>query len=265
VSASRQPILDVRHLTREFIIPKPGRPAPTLAARLAGRLGSIGRRREQAPAESIFRALDDVSFSVGAGEVVGIIGRNGAGKSTLLKILSRVMRPSAGEIDIYGRVGSLLEVGTGFHPDLSGRENIFLNGALIGMPRAEVEAKFAAIVEFAEVSAFLDAPLKHYSSGMYLRLAFAVAIHLDAEVLLLDEVMSVGDEWFSRKCRARIEETCRSGRTVLVVGHDLGTLSAMCQRLILLDRGRLVTDGSPPSVIERYLGLYNETADGPVA
>lgn len=245
-------VVEVRHLSREFEAPAPYTPPPTLA----GRIGSWFKATPPGAAPpASFKALDDVSFDLGSGEVVGVIGRNGAGKSTLLRILSRVMRPSSGEIDIHGRVGSLLEVGTGFHPDLTGRENVYLNGALLGMPRKEIESKLPAITEFAEIGDFVNAPLKHFSSGMYLRLAFAVAIHLDAEVLLLDEVLAVGDEWFGKKCIARVEEACRSGRSVLIVGHDLRTLASLCHRIILLDHGRLIEAGAPDGVIARYRAL----------
>ncbi|MBP6701965.1 MAG: ABC transporter ATP-binding protein [Vicinamibacteria bacterium] len=254
-------MVEVRRLSREFKAPGPYVPPPTLADRLTSWIRPRGTE-PVAPAAPPFKALDDVSFTLFKGEVVGIIGRNGAGKSTLLRILSRVMRPSSGEVDIQGRVGSLLEVGTGFHPDLSGRENVYLNGALLGMPREEIDAKLGAIAEFADVGDFMNAPLKHFSSGMYLRLAFSVAIHLDAELLLLDEVLSVGDEWFARKCAARVEQACRSGRTVLIVGHDLGTLRALCDRLLLLERGKLAMDGEPEAVIARYLALG---ADGEAA
>jgi len=193
--------------------------------------------------------------------VVGLIGRNGAGKSTLLKILSRVLRPTRGEIDIYGRLGSLLEVGSGFHPDLSGRENIYLNGALLGMRRSVVDGLKDEILAFAGIGTFADEPIKHYSSGMYLRLAFAIAVHLDAEILLLDEVMAVGDEEFRRKCLTRIEEACRSGRTVLIAGHDLATLSTLCQRFLLLDYGRVAADETPENVTAHYLRLINAPSD----
>lgn len=247
-------MVDVRRLSREFRAPGPYVPPPTLAHRLTSWVRPKGTPPASREAPS-FKALDDISFTLFRGEVVGIIGRNGAGKSTLLRILSRVTRPTSGEVDIHGRVGSLLEVGTGFHPDLSGRENVYLNGALLGMPRTEIDTKLAAIAEFADIGDFMNAPLKHFSSGMYLRLAFSVAIHLDAEVLLLDEVLSVGDEWFARKCAGRVEQACRSGRTVLIVGHDLATLRALCHRLLLLDRGRLVMDGGPEAVIARYLSM----------
>src|SRR5205807_8273205 len=175
-------------------------------------------------------ALKDVSFEVQRGEVVGIIGRNGAGKSTLLKILSRITEPTTGKVRIKGRVASLLEVGTGFHPELTGRENIFLNGAILGMSKAEIKSKFDEIVAFAEVERFLDTPVKHYSSGMYVRLAFAVAAHLEPEILIVDEVLAVGDVAFQKKCLGKMEDVARGGRTVLIVSHNLAALQALCRR-----------------------------------
>jgi homopolymeric O-antigen transport system ATP-binding protein len=198
-------------------------------------------------------ALKDVSFSIQPGEVVGIIGRNGAGKSTLLKILSRITEPTAGKVELYGRVGSLLEVGTGFHSELSGRENIFLNGSLLGMRRTEIRAKFDAIVEFAEVDKFIDTPVKHYSSGMYVRLAFAVAAHLDPEILILDEVLAVGDAAFQKKCLGKMSEVSRDGRTVIFVSHNMSTIVRICSRCILISGGKMESDGSVDSVIQRYL------------
>lgn len=200
-----------------------------------------------------FWALSDVSFDVPAGEVLGIIGRNGAGKSTLLKILSRITQPSHGYARIVGRVGSLLEVGTGFHPELTGRENIFLNGALIGMKRQEILRKFDEIVAFAEIETFLDAPVKHYSSGMYTRLAFAVAAHLEPEILIVDEVLAVGDASFQKRCLGKMSEVAQGGRTVLFVSHNMAAMANLCQRLLLLAHGKLVSDGKPAEVIAAYL------------
>lgn len=201
-----------------------------------------------------FWALRDVSFEVKRGEVVGIIGRNGAGKSTLLKVLSRITEPTVGEIDIYGRVGSLLEVGTGFHPELTGRENIFLNGAILGMPRAEILRRFDEIVAFAEIEKFIDTPVKHYSSGMYVRLAFAVAAHLQPEILLVDEVLAVGDAEFQKKCLGKIGAEARKGRTVLFVSHNMTVINQLCSRAILLADGRVVSDGKSGTVVGEYLG-----------
>jgi len=200
-----------------------------------------------------FWALRDVSFEVKRGDVVGIIGRNGAGKSTLLKILSRITDPSEGRVRLRGRVASLLEVGTGFHPELTGRENISLNGAILGMTNAEVRRKFDEIVAFSEIEKFLDTPVKHYSSGMYMRLAFAVAAHLDPEILIVDEVLAVGDAEFQKKCLGRMKDVASGGRTVLFVSHNMAAISALCSRAACLERGRLVSDGSVSSVVKKYL------------
>jgi len=205
------------------------------------------------PDDEYVWALRDVSFTVGAGEVVGVIGPNGAGKSTLLKILSRITWPTTGRAEIHGRVGSLLEVGTGFHPELTGRENIALNGAILGMRRVEIQRNFAAIVEFAGVERFIDTPVKHYSSGMYLRLAFAVAAHLDPEILLVDEVLAVGDAAFQKKCLGKIGEVSRAGRTVFLVSHNMTAVQALCGRVLWLSHGSLRSDGTPADVISSYL------------
>ncbi len=202
-------------------------------------------------------ALKDVDFDVRHGEVIGIIGRNGAGKSTVLKILSRITEPTRGRVTIRGRVASLLEVGTGFHPELSGRENIFLNGAILGMTRTEIQRKFDEIVAFAEVERFLDTPVKRYSSGMYVRLAFAVAAHLEPEILLIDEVLAVGDVAFQQKCLGKMSDIAGEGRTVLFVSHNLGAIGALCDRAILLNEGRLIGDGEVGSVVNQYLSLGN--------
>ncbi len=198
-------------------------------------------------------ALKDVDLEVDHGEVLGIIGRNGAGKSTLLKILSRITEPTEGRVEIRGRVGSLLEVGTGFHPELTGRENIQLNGAILGMSRTEIQSKFDEIVEFSEIGQFLDTPVKRYSSGMYVRLAFAVAAHLDPEVLVVDEVLSVGDFAFQRKCLGKMQDVAGSGRTVLFVSHNLAAVASMCDRVALLSGGRLAAVGPTEEIITRYL------------
>jgi lipopolysaccharide transport system ATP-binding protein len=208
-----------------------------------------------------FWALRDVSFSIQPGEVVGIIGRNGAGKSTLLKILSRITEPTEGSVTLRGRVASLLEVGTGFHPDLSGRENIFLNGAILGMSRVEIRAKFNEIVAFAEVEKFIDTPVKHYSSGMYVRLAFAVAAHLEPEILIVDEVLAVGDSAFQKKCLGKMNEVARnSGRTVLFVSHNTSAVQNLCSRTLLLTRGNLTFDGPVAPGLQHYLtaGILTE-------
>lgn len=211
-----------------------------------------------------FWALQDISFEIKQGECVGFVGRNGAGKSTLLKILSRITEPSKGKVSIKGRVASLLEVGTGFHGELSGRENIFLNGAILGMSKAEIKRKFDDIVQFAEVEKFLDTPVKHYSSGMYVRLAFAVASHLEPEILIVDEVLAVGDAQFQKKCLGKMEDVAtKEGRTVLFVSHQMPSVQALCQRAIWLQSGSVKMDGAPSSVISRYLteGLNIDEAE----
>ncbi|MDP2279063.1 MAG: polysaccharide ABC transporter ATP-binding protein, partial [Nitrospirota bacterium] len=205
------------------------------------------------PDADTFWALKDVSFEVQQGEVIGIIGRNGAGKTTLLKILSRVTEPTEGEVRISGRVASLLEVGTGFHPELTGRENIYLNGAILGMSRAEIKSKFDEIVAFAEIEKFLDTPVKRYSSGMYVRLAFAVAAHLEPEILVVDEVLAVGDAQFQKKCLGKMGEVAKGGRTVLFVSHNMGAVERLCTRAILLDHGTITQSGPVHGVVSAYL------------
>ena len=210
--------------------------------------------------DAIIWAMRDVSFDVREGEVVGVIGRNGAGKSTLLKLLSRITEPTEGMAEVSGRVGSLLEVGTGFHPELTGRENIFLNGAILGMRKAEIERKFDEIVDFAEVEKFLDTPVKHYSSGMHVRLGFSVAAHLETEIMLVDEVLAVGDAQFQKKCFEKVRSVGRSGRTILFISHNMAALRQICQRGIVLDGGKLVADGEINQVADRYLESI-DTAD----
>lgn len=221
-----------------------------IADRLAGL--ARGRARERRSVET-FWALKDVSFEIRRGEVVGIIGRNGAGKSTLLKILSRITDPTSGRIAISGRVASLLEVGTGFHPELTGRENIFLNGAILGMSRAEIKKSFDDIVAFAEVEKFLDTPVKRYSSGMYVRLAFAVAAHMEPEILIVDEVLAVGDAEFQRKCLGKMQEVSTGGRTVLFVSHQMASIRNLCQTGLLLSQGQVVASGPIDQVVNQYL------------
>ena len=199
-------------------------------------------------------ALRDLTHEIRRGEVVGVIGGNGAGKSTLLKILSRITTPTEGEVEIHGRVGSLLEVGTGFHPDLTGRENIFLNGAILGMRKAEIERKFDDIVRFAEIDAFIDTPVKHYSSGMYVRLGFAVAAQMEPEILIVDEVLAVGDIHFQRKCLGKLDDVARSGRTVLFVSHNMAAIQRLCTSALLLQHGRLIRVGDVRSTVAAYLG-----------
>ena len=200
-----------------------------------------------------FWALKDVEFDIKKGDVVGIIGRNGAGKSTLLKILSRITEPTTGKLTLYGRVGSLLEVGTGFHPELTGRENIFLNGAILGMSKSEIARQFDAIVDFSGTEQFLDTPVKRYSSGMYVRLAFAVAAHLNPEILIVDEVLAVGDAEFQKKCLGKMQDVAHSGRTVLFVSHNMAAVQQLCQRAVLLQEGKIVSDGSISQVVDCYL------------
>jgi lipopolysaccharide transport system ATP-binding protein len=219
------------------------------AVRLPARLGR-GRRGDRK--ETIW-ALNDVSFQVGRGDVLGIVGRNGAGKSTLLKILSRVTEPSEGYAEIHGRVGSLLEVGTGFHPELTGRENIYLNGAILGMKRAEIDRKFTEIVDFSGVEKFIDTPVKRYSSGMYLRLAFAVAAHMEPEILVVDEVLAVGDAEFQRKCLGKMSDVAQAGRTVLFVSHNMSAILRLTRETIVLEKGQLVLRAPSPQAVDYYL------------
>jgi lipopolysaccharide transport system ATP-binding protein len=210
-------------------------------------ISSLGRKKEET-----FWALKDVSLEVREGEVLGLIGRNGAGKTTLLKILSRITRPTTGWAEIHGRVSSLLEVGTGFHPELTGRENTFLSGAILGMGKSEIKRKFDEIVAFAELEQFIDTPVKHYSSGMYVRLAFAVAAHLDPEILFVDEVLAVGDAAFQRKCLGKMGNASRHGRTVILVSHNMAAINALCSRCIILDKGGIEFDGPTDDATARY-------------
>lgn len=203
--------------------------------------------------KELFWALRDISFDVKQGEVIGLIGRNGAGKSTLLKIISRISEPSSGKITLNGRVSSLLEVGTGFHPELTGRENIFLNGSILGMTRKEIKSKFDEIVDFSGVEQFIDTPVKRYSSGMYVRLAFSVAAHLEPEILLVDEVLAVGDHEFQKKCLGKMGDISSSGRTIIFVSHNMGAVSELCSRAILFEQGKLIADGTVEQTISRYI------------
>ncbi len=224
------------------------------------RLRRLSRFRDaEADAPDVVWALRDASFEVRAGEVLGIVGRNGAGKSTLLKVLSRITRPTTGHAEVFGRVGSLLEVGTGFHPELTGRENIYLNGSILGMDRAHISRKFDEIVAFSGVEKFIDTPVKRYSSGMYLRLAFAVAAHLEPEVLIVDEVLAVGDATFQKKCLGKMEDVAGEGRTVLLVSHNMAAVQGLCTRAILLEQGRVTAEGPSGEVVERY---FRGTEDG---
>ena len=253
-----RPIVSVRHLAKHYTLGRAAR-HDTLRDRLTHGLARgirtlTGRSQSrEAGEETSFWALSDVSFEVHQGEALGIIGRNGAGKSTLLKVLSQITEPTRGEARIRGRVASLLEVGTGFHPELSGRENVFLNGAILGMSRAEISRKFDEIVAFAGVEKFLDTPVKRYSSGMYVRLAFAVAAHLEPEILIVDEVLAVGDAAFQKKCLGKMGDVAKQGRTVLFVSHNMTAVQSLCRRALMLSGGELITDGPVGQVITRYL------------
>lgn len=248
----------VDHLSKQYRIGQAGKSAryKTLRDTLTGAMRApfhwLGERHTGTDEDTIW-ALKDVSFEVKRGEVLGIIGRNGAGKSTLLKILSRITEPTEGTVDIYGRVGSLLEVGTGFHPELTGRENIYLNGAILGMKRDEIEHKFDEIVAFAEIEKFLDTPVKHYSSGMYVRLAFAVAAHLEPEILLVDEVLAVGDAQFQKKCLGKMGDVATEGRTVLFISHNMAAVQQLCQLGMVLTEGKVNIYGPIEEAIHSYI------------
>src|ERR1043166_2608809 len=268
--------ISVEHVSKRYRIGARKDRHDTLGSLLTAGAGALlGRRRSAAAAggdadprtergrtgaEDIIWSLRDVSFDVQHGEALGIVGHNGAGKSTLLKILSRITTPTTGRAVLHARVGSLLEIGTGFHPELTGRENMYLSGAVLGMKRREIDAKFDAIVDFAEVERFLDTPVKRYSSGMYLRLAFAVAVHLEPEILIVDEVLAVGDARFQKKCLTRMQDLKREGRTVLFVSHNLPAVTQLCKRAILFDHGRLVADGTATEVIGTYVSPMRATA-----
>lgn len=243
--------IQVRGIGKRYRLGDPAAPRyRTMRETLSGAFGAFRRARRRRP-EYVW-ALRNIDFDVNAGEVVGIIGRNGSGKSTLLKVLSRITEPTEGTAEIHGRVGSLLEVGTGFHPELTGRENIFLNGAILGMKKAEIERNFDEIVAFSEVEKFIDTAVKHYSSGMYLRLAFAVAAHLEPEILLVDEVLAVGDAAFQKKCMGKMNDVARQGRTVLFVSHNMGAVSHLCERAIVLDRSEIGFIGSASDAVQMY-------------
>jgi len=248
-----KPILEVQHITKEFKIGAKQERYLSLRDALANPF----KKKEEGA--NTFRALDDVSFEVMPGESIGIIGRNGAGKSTLLKILSKITPPSSGKIICRGRVASLLEVGTGFHPELSGRENIFMNGSILGMRKVEITKHFASIVDFSGVEKFLDTPLKRYSSGMQLRLAFAVAAFLEPEILIIDEVLAVGDAEFQKKCLGKMDEVSKSGRTVLFVSHDLSAVSTLTKKSIFLDKGKVKQFDTTPAVIQAYSSNFTQT------
>jgi lipopolysaccharide transport system ATP-binding protein len=252
--------ISVENVGKKYLLrhQQEGRRYKALRDIIAGKAKSLVKfgSKKKLPAREEFWALQDVSFSIAQGEAVGIIGRNGAGKSTLLKLLSRITEPTAGKIRIRGRVASLLEVGTGFHQELTGRENIFLNGAILGMARAEIQKKFDEIVAFAEVEKFLDTPVKHYSSGMYMRLAFAVAAHLEPEILIVDEVLAVGDAAFQKKCLGKMQDISRrEGRTVLFVSHNMSAISELTRQCIYLVQGNIKANGPTPAIIQEYLSF----------
>jgi len=246
-----KPIIEINHLSKKYQI---GETQSYYALRdtLADLMKNPFKKKSSEIKKDEFWALKDINFTVNQGEVVGIIGRNGAGKSTLLKILSQITPPTEGEVILRGRVGSLLEVGTGFHPELTGKENIYLNGAILGMKRAEVKKKFDEIVDFAGVEKFLDMPMKRYSSGMYMRLAFAVAAHLETEILIVDEVLAVGDAEFQKKCLGKMGDVAKEGRTVLFVSHNMGSVRNLCRTTILLESGTVSMFSKTESVVERY-------------
>ena len=256
--SSRDLAIAVRDLGKAYDIGQGLVRSPTFRDALMERLRNPLRRVKQ---ETLW-ALKDLNLDIHQGDVVGIIGRNGAGKSTLLKVLSRITEPTEGQVNLYGRVGSLLEVGTGFHPELTGRENIYLNGSILGMRKKEIDRQFDAIVDFAEVEKFLETPVKRYSSGMYVRLAFAVAAHLDPEILIVDEVLAVGDSQFQNKCLGKMGEVARSGRTVLLVSHNMAAVSNLCTTAIVLQAGKVVYSGDTTAAIEKYMQTSRGTHEG---
>ena len=244
-------IVSVRNISKRYRFGKTLPIRPSLSEVLNSTIKRFGRSKGDA--QETFWALKDISFEARPGEVIGIIGRNGAGKSTLLRILARITKPTTGEVDMYGRLGALLEIGTGFHPDLTGRENIFLNGTILGMKSQEIRRRFDEIVAFSEVERFLETPVKHYSSGMYLRLAFAIAAHFEPDVLLLDEIIAVGDISFQKKCLEKMEAVRHQGRTIFLVSHDLATIQRWCQRVLLLQAGRLCEEQMVSATIAAYM------------
>lgn len=252
-------VIKVERLSKKYIIGHQKQSYTTLRDAITknieyalGRLATPFSKNQTDSSHEEFWALNDISFEIQQGDRVGIIGRNGAGKSTLLKILSRITEPNSGRVSIKGRVASLLEVGTGFHPELTGRENVYLNGAILGMSKAEISRKFDEIVAFSEIEKFLDTPVKRYSSGMYVRLAFAVAAHLEPEILIVDEVLSVGDAAFQKKCSSKIEDISKDGRTVLLVSHNMASISKLSDKVIWLDQGRLVDIGETEKIVQSY-------------
>jgi lipopolysaccharide transport system ATP-binding protein len=258
-------VIRAENLSKQFTIGARKAQHDTLRDQIAGSVTSLFRPRSRpSQAANKFWALKEVSLEIKRGEVVGIIGRNGAGKSTLLKILSRITEPTSGFADIHGRIASLLEVGTGFHAELSGRENIYLNGAILGMKKAEIRRKFDDIVDFAEVGPFIDTPVKRYSSGMYVRLAFAVAAHLQPDILLVDEVLAVGDTAFQRKCLGKMGEVARDGRTILFVSHNMAAVEGLCTAAHMLEQSRIVHSGSTTKVIAAYLSSFPMVSGAPL-
>jgi homopolymeric O-antigen transport system ATP-binding protein len=260
-----RPVIQVEALSKSYRIGERQQAYSTLRDSITRTLKTLLRRKKarqnQSDDDRTLWALRDVSFEVQPGEVVGVIGRNGAGKSTLLKVLSRITEPTSGRADLHGRLGSLLEVGTGFHPELTGRENVYLNGAIMGMKRAHLNRCFDAIVDFAGVERFIDTPVKYYSSGMYMRLAFAVAAHLEPEILLIDEVLAVGDIAFQKKCLGRMGEVARDGRTVLFVSHNMGAIRSLCTRGLVLHQGGVAEFGDISKAINKYYTLASEEKD----
>ena len=249
--------IKAENLSKKYLIGETAKLYSTMRDSLASGFGKIGRKFRRGAnggdsADQEFWALRDINFEIKPGEVVGVIGRNGAGKSTLLKVLSRITEPTGGSVDIYGKVGSLLEVGTGFHNELTGRENLYLSGAILGMKRAEITRQFDEIVAFAEIEKFVDTPVKHYSSGMYLRLAFGVAAHLQPNILLIDEVLAVGDQNFQKKCLGKMNDVAKQGRTVLFVSHNMSAITDLCQRGILIKAGRVAFDGRAADCVSEY-------------
>lgn len=247
-------VIRVENLTKKYILRHEGSNSyEALREVIAGSFQKVVKKEIQRPSKEEFLALNNVSFELNQGERVGIIGRNGAGKSTLLKVLSRITEPTSGRVSMKGRIASLLEVGTGFHPELTGRENIFLNGSILGMAKREIQLKFDEIVAFAEVEQFLDTPVKRYSSGMYVRLAFAVAAHLEPEILIVDEVLAVGDAEFQKKCLGKMQDVSSSGRTILFVSHNMAAIQNLCDKAIYLKKGEVQTIGKSEEVIATYL------------
>ena len=257
-----RPILSVEGIGKCYQLGGQQKANSTFRETIVNTITSPFRRKSKTGADGSFWAIKDVSFQVNQGEMVGVIGRNGAGKSTLLKVLSRITEPTVGRAILRGRVASLLEVGTGFHPELTGRENVYLNGSILGMTRAEISRKFDEIVDFSEVEKFLDTPVKWYSSGMYVRLAFAVAAHLDPEILIVDEVLAVGDVQFQKKCMGKMQQVASGqGRTVLFVSHNMTAVQRLCPRAILMRGGTVAADGSVDSVVREYLSYLHESAE----